>query len=83
MIKAKYPEIPMGTIQSTIRLEKKRKNNASRPRSGRPRGLMEEQQDGIYELTITEPHAKIQNIADYVDNAVCIRSIQRLLHEMD
>jgi hypothetical protein len=41
-IKEKHPEIPLGTIRSTICLEKTRINNISKPRSGRPRQLTEE-----------------------------------------
>ncbi|KAJ6095601.1 hypothetical protein N7486_006347 [Penicillium sp. IBT 16267x] len=32
-----YPDIPLSTIKSTCRSQKKRVNNQSRPRSGRPR----------------------------------------------
>ncbi|KAJ5928605.1 hypothetical protein N7466_007561 [Penicillium verhagenii] len=50
-----YPDIPLSTIKSTCQSQKKRVNNQSRPRSGRPRkdksseGLQEHEQDQIPE----------------------------------
>ena len=78
----KHPEIPISTIKSTIYNERKRLNNHSLPRSGRPHGLTEEQRDHLYDLTTTNPHIKMRDLLESVDEAVKERSIRRLLNEM-
>ena len=66
----KHPEIPISTIKSTIYNERKRLNNHSLPRSGRPHGLTEEQHDHLYDLTTTNPHIKMCDLLESVDEAV-------------
>ena len=66
----KHPEIPISTIKSTIYNERKRLNNHSLPQSGRPHGLTEEQHDHLYDLTTTNPHIKMHDLLESVDEAV-------------
>lgn len=82
-IHTKHRDIPLSTIKTTLRLEKERHNNVSKPRSGRPHKLTENQRDHIYECTVLDPHIKIRSLIDEVDGTVKKRSIQRLLYEMD
>ena len=63
-------------------MEAQRLNCVSKPRSGRPRQLTEEQHDHIYDLTTTNAHIKTRDLLDEVDYAVKERSIQNLLNEM-
>ena len=78
----KYRDIPYNTIRSTINREQQRQNNQSRPRSGRPRQLTEEQRDHLFELSVTDPHLKYSDLLNEVDHAVKKRSLQRLFSEM-
>ena len=78
----KHPEIPISTIKSTIYNERKRLNNHTLPRSGRPHGLTEEQRDHLYDLATANPDIKMRNLLESVDEAVKERSIRKLLKEM-
>lgn len=60
-------------------LEKDRANNVSKPRSGRPRKLTEEQRDHIYNRIAADPRVKIRTSIDEIDGAVQKRSIQCIL----
>ncbi|WKT54047.1 hypothetical protein QSH57_004631 [Fusarium oxysporum f. sp. vasinfectum] len=83
-IKKQYPEIPLGTIKTTLRREAQRgADNASRPRSGAPRKLTEEQRDQIYDTITTDPHVTMRDLLESVDNAVKLRSLGYLLREMN
>jgi hypothetical protein len=82
-IHREHPDIPIGTIKTTLRREKDRANNVSKPRSGRPRKLTEEQRDHVYNRIAADPRVKIRTLIDEIDGAVQKRSIQRILHEMD
>ncbi|KAJ5923553.1 hypothetical protein N7454_008798 [Penicillium verhagenii] len=61
-----YPDIPLSTIKSTCQSQKKRVNNQSRPRSGRPRkdksseGLQEHEQDQMPEQIQQDEHPSQQ-----------------------
>ena len=78
-----HPEIPLSTIKSTCQREKVRDNNCSKPRSGAPRKLTEEQRDYLYDLAVHQnPHITIQELCSEVDFVVQKRSIQRLMQEM-
>ena len=81
-IHKKHPEIPLSTIKSTIYNERKRLDNHSLPRSGRPHGLTEEQRDHLYNLVTANPDIKMRDLLESVDTAVNERSIRRLLKEM-
>jgi transposase len=77
-----HPEIPLGTIKSTLRREATRLDNQSRPRSGGPRKLTETQRDLIYDTVAhTNPSISHKDLLDLVDNAVKVRSLQDLLRE--
>lgn len=78
----KHPEIPISTIKSTIYNERKRLDNHSLPRSGRPNVLTEEQRDHLYDLITNNPDMKMRDLLESVDEAVKERSIRRLLNEM-
>lgn len=80
-IKERYPEIPLGTIRSTIRSEATRKDNESKPRSGRPKGLTDEQCNRLIQLASSNPQIKLSELVAAVDGAVQRRTIQRLLRE--
>lgn len=81
-IRSYHPYLPLSTIQTTIAREKDRVNNVSRPRSGQPRKLSEDQRDRLYEMTETDPHVTYRDMLEEVDNVVCRRSIQNLMNEM-
>jgi transposase len=77
-----HPEISLNTIKTTIRREASRLNNVSKPRSGRPHKLNEEERDHIYGLTTDNPHIKMRDLLAEVDHKVKKRSIQYLLCEI-
>lgn len=77
----KHPEIPINTIKTTIRREHERENNQSKPRSGRPQKLNEDQCIYIHDTVTSNPHTKYEELLDGVDHVVKKRSIQNLLHE--
>lgn len=54
-IKAKHSEVPLSTIKSTVLNERKRVDSQSKPRSGRPRQITEEQRDHLYDLSQLSP----------------------------
>ena len=83
-IKKHFPDIPLGTIKTTLRREAQRgADNISLPRSGAPRKLTEEQRDQIYDTVTTDPHITMRDLLDSVDNAVKLRSLRYLLREMN
>ena len=78
-----HPEIPLSTIKSTCLREKARDNNCSKPRSGAPRKLTEEQRDYLYDLAVHQnPRITVEELCSEVDFVVQKRSIQRLMQEM-
>lgn len=56
-IHARLPHIPFGTIASTCYLENKRQNNATSPRSGRPRKISEDDRDRMFEAIHSDGEA--------------------------
>ena len=79
----KHLEIPRTTIADTCRNEAKRLNNASRPRSGAPRVITEDERDALFEAVTLTPeisHDALQ--AQEAPNA-SLRSVKRLLQEMN
>jgi len=81
-IHSKHPEVPISTIRDTIKMESRRQDNKSLPRSGRPHQLSEDQRDHVYELSLQNPNIKYADLIEEVDNAVQKRSLQYLLQEM-
>ncbi len=76
-------EIFISTIKRTLRRETSRQDNCSRPRSGAPRLLTEEQRDHLYDVAVhLNLHIKIGDLSKEVDGAVKERAIQKLMQEM-
>ncbi|KAH7111378.1 hypothetical protein EDB81DRAFT_671487 [Dactylonectria macrodidyma] len=70
-IKKLHPEIPLGTIKTTLRRGAQRIDNRSQPWSGRPRAITDETRDFIYDtVTHTDPHITHRELLDSIDN-VC------------
>jgi transposase len=79
-----HPEIPLGTIRTTIRRESQRDDNTTRVRSGRPRILSEEDRDHIYDIVAHQnPHVKMRDLCREVSDKAKKRTMQRLLREMN
>jgi hypothetical protein len=80
-----HPEIPLPTIRTTIRRIKLSgsTDTTSKPRSGRPRALTEEQRDHVYDVVTTTPHIKMRDLLREVNDDCKKRCMQRLLREMD
>ena len=73
-IHSKYPEISLSTIKSVIR--RQTSDFKSRPRSGRPRVLSEQERDHVYDIvTHVNPHIKMRDLLREVDNKVKKRSL--------
>lgn len=66
----------------TLREEKNRLNNHSRPRSGAPRKLTEDDRDHIYDVIQQTPTITRDKLLEEVDWKVHAKSIWRLTHEM-
>ncbi|QSS52475.1 hypothetical protein I7I53_08120 [Histoplasma capsulatum var. duboisii H88] len=81
-IHTRHPEIPLGTIKTTIQREASRLNNESKPRSGAPYKLTEEQRDNLYSQILENPHTTQQDLLASVDNAIKVRSLRKLLYHM-
>lgn len=79
----KHPEISISTIRYTIKKEKERLNQASKPRSGRPSILSLEEKEGLIEKARSEPHIKYIELQQSVDmrcSKSTIRSIFQKVH---
>lgn len=81
-IHQKHPEVPYGTIRTTIQREHLRQNNKTMRRSGRPQQLTEEQKERLYELSTANPPMSYKDMLTEVNHAVQKRSLQRVLSEM-
>ena len=78
-----HPEVCLSTIKTTYYREANRINNQSKPRTGAPRKLSDEQRDHLYDIaTHQNPHITNRELVNEVDGTVKKRSIQRLLREM-
>lgn len=82
-IHTKHPDIPKSTIGNTCRNEAKRLNNVSRPRPGPPRVITEEQRDMLYDTATSAPSVSYETLQTQVAPDASIRSIKRLLQEMN
>lgn len=81
-----YPGWKLSSIRSTIRRYKGQLNTTdfTTTRPSRSRALDEEDRDRVYDIVSYEdPHIKMRDLLDSVDNKVKKRSLQRLLREMD
>lgn len=77
-----HPEWPVSTINYTIRMERKRQDNASLSRSGRPRALTEEDRERISQLITQNPRPKMKDLLDSVDNKIKARAMRMLCSEL-
>ena len=83
-IHKRYPELSISTIRSRIGRSAVRINQVSRPRTGAPRRLTEEQRDHIYDIvTHINPRVKMRELLEEVDNVVKLRCLRSLLREMN
>ena len=80
--KYRFPDIPLSTIHYTLRMESKRVNSASLPRSGQPRKLTEEDRDSVYDAIQSNPSITRDELLSVVDYKVHAMSIWRLTHQM-
>jgi transposase len=78
-IHQRHPEIPLGTIRSTIRREKDRDDNKTAPRSGRPRKITEEQLDRLRDLSASTPDMKYKDLMKEIGADIHKRTLQRTL----
>lgn len=81
-IKKAHPEIPLGTIKSTLRREAHRVDNQTNPRSGRPRAVTDETRDLINAVKKTNPNIKHRELLDLIGNVCKKRTLQMILREM-
>lgn len=81
-IHRKHPEIPVGTIRTTISREHLRDNNGTRPRSGRPQKLTEEHRNRLWEALTSNPKAKNKEFLEAIEYAVQKRTLQRVVQEL-
>jgi hypothetical protein len=70
-IHTRYSQIPLSTIQYTIKKENQRNDQQSLPRSGRPKALTSEQQNHLRELQIA---------VDTSPSKSTVRRLSRSLH---
>ena len=82
-IHAKHPEVPRTTIADTCRQESTHLNNTSKPRAGAPRVFTEDQRDMLYETATTAPKISYEALQAQVAPDASIRSIKRLIQEMN
>ena len=82
-IHAKHPEIARTTIANTCRQESKRLNNVSQSRSGPLRVITEEERDMLYDTASSAPAISYEALQAQVAPNASVRSIKRLLQEMN
>lgn len=75
----RFPDIPVGTMKSTVRRESARENNVTKPRPGAPKKLTEDDLARIKQRILEDPHVTIKDLLAVVDFKCHRRSIQRLL----
>ena len=80
-IHKRHPEVSISTIKTTVRRERERVNNVSRPRGGRPQKLSEEHRSLLYIAVNENPHLGPSDLRKLVGNTVTVRTIQNLLKE--
>jgi hypothetical protein len=78
-----HRDIPKSTIASTCQKEKKRIDQVSCPRSGRTRAFTEDQRDAIFETVELTPEMTYEALRDQEAPNASIRSVKRLLQEMN
>ncbi|KAJ5153217.1 uncharacterized protein N7482_009695 [Penicillium canariense] len=78
--KYRFPDIPLSIIHYTLRIESKRVNSASLPRSGQPRKLTEEDRDSMYDAIQSNPSIIRDKLLSVVNYKVYAMSIWRLTY---
>lgn len=78
-IQKRFPHIPLGTIQSTVQREKTRENCVSKPLSGAPKKLSEDDIQRIKTRIQEDPHIKYRALLAEVDCKLTKWTIQQLL----
>lgn len=82
-IREVHPDLKLSTIRYTCRMEAKRAECVSLPRSGRPRALTEEDRDQIYDtITHKDPHIKMVDLLETVDHKIKEQALRMILREM-
>jgi hypothetical protein len=61
-IQKKHPEFPYLTIRDTCRKEAQRLNNVSKPRTGAPRVITEEERDSLLETATLTPEISCEDL---------------------
>jgi hypothetical protein len=86
-IHRKYPEIPLSTVRRTLKAYPIGTDDfTTKPRSGRPRALTEEQRDHIYRYDVTNhtnPHIKMRDLLREVNEDCKKRCLQGLLRSLN
>jgi transposase len=81
-IHTRYPQIPLSTIQYTIKKENQRNDQQSLPRSGRPKALTSEQQNYLLDLATKDPHIKMRELQIAVDTSPSKSTVRRLFRNL-
>ena len=77
-------DIPLSIIRDTIKKEQARGvNQCSKPRSGAPEKLTDEDKEKLLNLTIQNPHIQYEALRNAVDNRVTIRTIQNMFYQLN
>ncbi|KAJ5369237.1 uncharacterized protein N7496_008997 [Penicillium cataractarum] len=79
-IHGRYPWIALSTIAYTIKKEPQRKMGISKPRSGRPKKLNDEDKARILEVISEQPRVTYEDLLSEVSYKVKKDSIRRLLN---
>ncbi|ODM15825.1 hypothetical protein SI65_08665 [Aspergillus cristatus] len=82
-IHRKHPDIPVGTIRTTIAREHLRDNSGTRPRSGRPQKLTEENRNRLREVLTSNPKVTNKELLEAIGYAVQKRTMQRVAQELN
>lgn len=78
-IHQRHPEIPLGTIRTTIRREKDRDDNKTALRSGRPRKISEEQLERLRELSTSSPGMTYKELTKEIGADISKKTLKRAL----
>lgn len=77
-----HPDIPVGTIRTTIARKQLCDNNGTRPRSDMPQKLNEEHRNRLREVLTSNPKATNKKSLETIGYAVQKRTMQRVVQEL-
>jgi hypothetical protein len=78
-----HPEISLSTIKYTIKKEALQNNNQSLPPAGTPRKVLDEDQDHLYDIAAhQDPHIKIRDLVNKIDQPISKNTVRRAFREM-